>query len=270
MLSLVLLSLVMALVTALAGWIPLIYRDRINVSLLSSFALGVILGSSFLIILPEGLEQLNSGKYTLAGWVCALAGFLFMQAIDGYSANKEPPSQENSTSSFADEPMEVVPLSPRTWASGISLTTLGMTIHAAADGVALGSTAMSSHTRLKFLVFLSIIIHKAPAALSLSSLLMTQKKPPSQMQIKRDIILFSAAGPVLAILLGGLLTLLHSSSITNFFSGLCLCFSAGTFQYVGVHILQRSKDEQTSDHWRKLLVILAGTALPLLAALIPE
>nr|UJH94539.1 ZIP9 [Starmerella bombicola] len=269
MLSLVLLSLVMALVTALAGWVPLIYRDRLNVSLLSNFALGIILGSSFLIILPEGLEQLDSGKYALAGWVCALAGFLFMQAIDGYFANREPHIQENNPLS-PDVPIEVSPLDPRTWTSGISLTTLGMTIHAAADGIALGSTAMSSHTRLKFLVFLSIIIHKAPAALSLSSVLMTQKNSPSQMLIKRDIILFSAAGPVLAILLGGFLTLLHSSSEMNFFSGLCLCFSAGTFQYVGVHILQRSKDEQSSDHWRKLLVILAGTVLPLVAALIPE
>lgn len=262
MLSLVLLSLVMALVTAAAGWIPLLYKDRSNMSLLSHFALGVILGSSFLIILPEGLEQFEE-RLVLSGWVCALAGFLFMQAIEGYFASRKEQNIENNE-------YEVISLDPRTWLARISLITLGMTIHAAADGIALGSTAVSSHTRLKFLVFLSIIIHKAPAALSLTSVLMTQENPPSPTQIKRDLILFSAAGPVLAILLGGILTLLQFSSGMNFFSGLCLCFSAGTFQYVGVHIIQQSKDAQSSEHWNRNLVIISGTILPLLAAFIPE
>ncbi|KAL8830995.1 MAG: hypothetical protein Q9170_005480, partial [Blastenia crenularia] len=54
-------------------------------------------------------------------------------------------------------------------------TTLGLVIHAAADGIALGASHSSgSSTSLGLVIFLAIMIHKAPAAFGLTSVLLKQ------------------------------------------------------------------------------------------------
>lgn len=45
-------------------------------------------------------------------------------------------------------------------------------MHAAADGIALGAAATTSHTDVEIIVFLAIMLHKAPAAFGLVTFLM--------------------------------------------------------------------------------------------------
>lgn len=45
-------------------------------------------------------------------------------------------------------------------------------VHAAADGVALGAAATTSHTDVEIIVFLAIMLHKAPAAFGLVTFLL--------------------------------------------------------------------------------------------------
>ncbi|KAB8074459.1 ZIP zinc transporter-domain-containing protein [Aspergillus leporis] len=120
-------------------------------------------------------------------------------------------------------------------------TTTGLVIHAAADGIALG--ASSSDTGLSFIIFLAIMVHKAPASFGLTSILL--KQGLSSRAARAHLLVFSLAAP-----LGALATFLFvqvmgsgSSSdltTTQWRTGVLLLFSAGTFLYVAMHTMQEN------------------------------
>lgn len=110
-------------------------------------------------------------------------------------------------------------------------TTMGLVIHAAADGIAMGASAASSDTSLGFIVFLAIMIHKAPAAFGLTSVLL--KQGLSKRAARGHLIVFSLASPfgawttfILVALLGGGG---GNSQWDQWWTGMLLLFSAGTF-----------------------------------------
>lgn len=130
-------------------------------------------------------------------------------------------------------------------------TTTGLVIHAAADGIALGasSTSSSTPTRLSLIIFLAIMLHKAPAAFGLTSVLL--KQGLTKRAAKAHLVVFSLAAPAGALLTWGVVHVLSSRSAltgattngrlvggsgdhddgdsTKFWVGVTLLFSAGTF-----------------------------------------
>lgn len=50
--------------------------------------------------------------------------------------------------------------------------TVGLVVHAAADGIALGAAATTNHRDVEIIVFLAIMLHKAPASFGLVTFLM--------------------------------------------------------------------------------------------------
>lgn len=46
-----------------------------------------------------------------------------------------------------------------------STATIGLVVHAAADGIALGAAATTSHQDVEMIVFLAIMLHKAPGTI---------------------------------------------------------------------------------------------------------
>ena len=109
---------------------------------------------------------------------------------------------------------------------GLSAT-IGLIIHAAVDGLAVGAS-VSSSTETGLIVFVAIMLHKGPAAFGLSSFLQHIKidKTKSQMYL----LLFALSSPIVAIL--SFFTLQDSTFATDDNIGLALMFSAGTFIYV--------------------------------------
>uniref|UniRef100_A0A3Q3B8E0 Zinc transporter ZIP9 n=1 Tax=Kryptolebias marmoratus TaxID=37003 RepID=A0A3Q3B8E0_KRYMA len=109
--------------------------------------------------------------------------------------------------------------------------TLGLVIHAAADGFALGAAVATGQVTVQVIVFFAVILHKAPAAFGLVSFLMhagLEKK-----HIQGHLLAFSAAAPVVAI---STYFILHSVRLSA--TGVGMLFSAGTFLYVAtVHVL---------------------------------
>lgn len=109
-------------------------------------------------------------------------------------------------------------------------TTVGLVIHAAADGIALG--ASSSDQGLSFIIFLAIMVHKAPASFGLTSVLL--KQGLSTRAARAHLLIFSLAAPV-----GALATFLFMHAIgssqsgdeesARWRTGMLLLFSAGTF-----------------------------------------
>ncbi|KAI0013919.1 Zinc/iron permease [Xylariaceae sp. FL0662B] len=118
-------------------------------------------------------------------------------------------------------------------------TTTGLVIHAAADGIAMGASSASSDTKLGFIVFLAIMVHKAPAAFGLTSILL--KQGLSKRAARGHLIVFSLASPfgawatfILVSFLGGS----DESQLNQWWTGMLLLFSAGTFLYVAMHAMQ--------------------------------
>nr|XP_061798532.1 zinc transporter ZIP9 isoform X4 [Nerophis lumbriciformis] len=116
-------------------------------------------------------------------------------------------------------------------------TTLGLVVHAAADGVALGAAASTSQTSVQLIVFVAIMLHKAPAAFGLVSFLMHAGLERNR--IRKHLLVFALAAPVLAMLTFLGLSQSSKEALSDInATGVAMLFSAGTFLYVAtVHVL---------------------------------
>lgn len=152
-----------------------------------------------------------------------------------------------------------------------SLTpTVGLIVHAAADGIALGASA--THPQLSMVVFVAIMLHKAPSSFALTSVLLATGL--SRTTIRKHLLLFSLAAPVGALLTFFALYFFSSSTTSasslEYWTGVLLVFSGGTFLYVAMHALQEVS--HSSNHSEKtdrvqLLIILTGMFIPILLSM---
>ncbi|VDK84317.1 unnamed protein product [Litomosoides sigmodontis] len=157
-----------------------------------------------------------------------LVGFLFMFLIDQIS--KSLSSKGGDRTQF-------------------KLTaTIGLVVHAAADGVAFGSASATNRTGVQFIVFLAIMLHKAPAAFGLVSFLLVEGI--ERFKIRRHLIIFSVAAPAAAVVTYHLIVTIESDKFsTDSATGTLMLFSAGTFLYVAtVHILPELMSSSVKDY----------------------
>jgi zinc transporter 9 len=125
-----------------------------------------------------------------------------------------------------------------------SSTTVGLVIHACADGIALGASSTSgsssSGRNLSLIIFLALMIHKAPAAFGLTTTLL--KQGLSKRAARAHLVVFSLAAPAGALLTWAAASLLGyggpESMSAEFATGVLLLFSGGTFLYVAMHTMQ--------------------------------
>ncbi|KAK0294287.1 hypothetical protein LTS00_007263 [Friedmanniomyces endolithicus] len=194
-----------------------------------------------------------------------IAGFALMYLIDTLPRHASSPSQPRRFSislnsfSFNRTSTDINSAAPETptratFSSGhhneskpsaSTTTTLGLLIHALADGIALGASSGTTNgtNRLTFIIFLALMLHKAPAAFGLTSVLL--KQGLSKRMARTHLTLFALAAPVgalgtwvLAHLFAGRLT--ASQDGAEFATGVLLLFSGGTFLYVAVHTMMES------------------------------
>ncbi|KAI1431414.1 Zinc/iron permease [Xylaria sp. CBS 124048] len=164
-------------------------------------------------------------------------------------------------------------------------TTTGLVIHAAADGIAMGASVSSPDKKLGLIVFIAIMVHKAPAAFGLTSILL--KQGLSKRAARGHLIVFSLASPFgawLTFILVGFLGGGGQGEVSQWWTGMLLLFSAGTFLYVSMHAMQEgeshshdlgsgingyadgsvSQKKQTHPQMRETLATIIGMLLPLL------
>ncbi|KAN0095060.1 Zinc/iron permease [Hyaloscypha variabilis] len=197
-----------------------------------------------------------------------ITGFILMFLIDKLprhaSENLQPPpptrhiSLDNlsqglhSTSiSSGDEESDsfLQSLTPTPKQTRSLATTTGLVIHAAADGIAMGASASSSNTKLGFIIFIAIMIHKAPAAFGLTSVLL--KQGLSKRAARGHLIIFSLAAPFGALMTWLLVHILGGAGHMEgergqWWTGMLLLFSAGTFLYVAMHAMQEDSHHEHS------------------------
>ncbi|CEL58495.1 Zinc transporter ZIP9 OS=Gallus gallus GN=SLC39A9 PE=2 SV=1 [Rhizoctonia solani AG-1 IB] len=143
--------------------------------------------------------------------------------------------------------------------------TLGLVIHSIADGLALGASARSGQNALEAIVFLAIIVHKAPTALALSTALMPHLPRQS---VKRHITAFALTSPLAALMTYFLIEFLGEHDSLAKWTGIALLFSGGTFLYVAT-VLQpvsghRNQEGELKSGMRVLLTVL-GMFFPFIA-----
>ncbi|KAK5137901.1 hypothetical protein LTR08_006670 [Meristemomyces frigidus] len=172
----------------------------------------------------------------------------FPVSLTQFSFNNRPPplapeSPHQTSDQYSDSPAPDHP--HHTPQSRPSSTTVGLVIHALADGIALGASTGAKTTRLTLTIFLALMLHKAPAAFGLTSVLLKQNL--SKRQARAHLTLFSLAAPAGALLTWAAAHLLSDASSradesggTEFATGVLLLFSAGTFLYVAMHTMQDS------------------------------
>nr|CAG4647437.1 EOG090X0EEU [Megafenestra aurita]SVE92676.1 EOG090X0EEU [Megafenestra aurita] len=243
---LVFLTVVMLIGSFLAGSVPLIMslsEERLN--LVSILGAGLLVGTALAVIVPEGTQMLyaqefqelkqqyehtketsegkakphdhDEGLHSVIG-VALLLGFVFMLLIDqiGISKSRGNGTMRNNRSFKA---------------------TLGLVVHAAADGIALGAAATTSHAATEMIVFLAIMLHKAPASFGLVTFLLHDGLDRSR--IRRYLLVFSLAAPLAALATYFGLSQKSKETLSSVnATGFAMLFSAGTFLYVStVHVL---------------------------------
>lgn len=146
-------------------------------------------------------------------------------SLDNLGSSSVNGDGEDENDSFLDS------FTPSPRQSRSLATTTGLVIHAAADGIAMGASATTSDMKLGLIIFIAIMVHKAPAAFGLTSLLLRQGL--SKRAARGHLIAFSLAAPVGALGTYILVTILGGGNMEGpsgqWWTGMLLLFSAGTF-----------------------------------------
>jgi zinc transporter 9 len=166
--------------------------------------------------------------------VALIVGFILMYLIDALQT-PSPSRGHHIPLTQLDSPDTTDTLGGEPKAHSKS-TTIGLVIHSLADGIALGASSADATTQsaLGLIVFVAILVHKAPAAFGLTSVLL--KQGLSKRAARAHLFVFSLAAPLGACVTWALVNLLGSSRYAaaggggaTWWTGLVLVFSGGTF-----------------------------------------
>eukprot|EP01025_Chloroclados_australasicus_P038345 TRINITY_DN3941_c1_g1_i6.p2 TRINITY_DN3941_c1_g1~~TRINITY_DN3941_c1_g1_i6.p2 ORF type:complete len:179 (-),score=22.74 TRINITY_DN3941_c1_g1_i6:1150-1686(-) len=137
----------------------------------------------------------------------------------------------------------------------------GLVIHSIADGLAMGTSALSGNLQLGFMVGLAMILHRGPMAFGLAAYLRQSEYPEGD--ALKGVWAFSLACPLTALLIyffiGGIVSddLLGQRSIA-----LAMVFSGGSFLYAAfVHILPKVMQNDTKVG--SVVALISGMVMPL-------
>ncbi|TPX57600.1 hypothetical protein PhCBS80983_g03740 [Powellomyces hirtus] len=270
----------------LAGNIPLAFHfSEERLQIVSTFGSGMLVGTALIVILPEGVDTLYSMQighgdgdthahstfeaHRYIGAALAI-GFAFMFLIDNAGGHRhKSPSHIVTVNDFRE-------VGSPEQSRSVNTATVGLVVHAAADGVALGAASATDRGSLELIVFFAIMLHKAPSAFGLATFLLADGY--SRKSVQQHLLVFSVSAP-----LAGIATFMFlsgngvSDPVTMAkWTGILLLFSAGTFLYVAtMHILPEiystSRGRGSSPHDKRLslaqvVCLLAGIFTPLLLA----
>ncbi|KAK0464651.1 Zinc/iron permease [Desarmillaria tabescens] len=294
MLALFVMTALLGVSSFACGILPLSFTfSRSHLLRLTLIGTGLLLGTALGVIIPEGIEALVKAQIDpelLSSRVALslLFGFTAMLIVEqfvsphSHSSSDVPaiPLHNHETLSvefdaeLGDLGAREVPARPgyvqvdgdprsvvtnEAKARAYPLT-FGLVIHSLADGLALGVSLFPSNgddsSRLSFIVFLAIMVHKAPTSLALTTSLLATSLP--RPECKKHLAVFSATTPVATFATYAFLSFFGAGDHADW-TGLALLISGGTFLYVAT-VLQpvsgRSGSENASEIHKVMRVIL--------------
>lgn len=185
------------------GMIPLfLSQTREKLHLLLSLSAGLMIGATLIHLLPDAIALIGRKA---PFWV--LGGFLFLYLIERF---------------VTVHICEALDCEVHTM--GVAAV-VGISAHALADGIALGSGLLVS--QLGFIVFLTIFFHKLPEAFALTTILLHESHG-------RARILFFNLLLIAMVPLGALIVFAFAGASDPKYAGMALAFSAGTFLHISL------------------------------------
>jgi len=240
---------IMFFAVAAFAYVPLTLElSSVRLKQLTAIGAGVLIGSAFLVIIPEALEifegheEVHIEPSTIG--LAILGGFVLMLLLEIFGL---PHAVHH------DEDKDLLGLS----------ATIGLLVHALVDGIAVGASVSSSN-ETGLIVFVAIMLHKGPAAFGLSSFLKHIKIKESKSKLY--LFAFALASPIMAILT--YFVLKDTSFATDDNIGLALLFSAGTFIYVATVDVLPEVHSHDHNHDPPVWFVILGIILVFLTTLI--
>ena len=222
------LTLILALLGGLPPILSKIKENQETLRRITGIASGILLASALLVVIPEGFElatgeheessEEEEGVDNLLIGGAVLAGFLMMLILEGSGIGHAV--HEEHHDHHDEHGHEHVHHRNSPW-----IIVLGLSLHSAADGLAIGSAAAGSTEAVTALVALAVLIHKVPAAFSLGVFSMHERE--NRNDSVRDIVMFSLATPVMI-----LVSFYTLQGMDDHLIALVMLFAAGTFLYV--------------------------------------
>ncbi len=239
--------LVIALIGGLLPVFSKIKDDAERLKQITGIAAGIIIASAMLVVIPEGFDLVSEGHgEPLFFGGAILAGFLLMLILEGSGVGHAVHEEHHEHSE--DHGHSHVHHGPSGW-----LLVLGLTLHAATDGLAIGAALASGEVAVSAAVVLAVLIHKAPTAFSLGVFSMHEREDRKASII--DVVIFSLATPVMIIVAFSVL-----SGMEEHLIGMAMLFSSGTFLYVAT--VDTLPDIHNPETGRKALMhVLIGVVI---------
>ena len=230
--TVVLIAVVMLVASLAAGLAPRTFAHRLSsrqLGDLTGAASGLLLASALLVVVPEGFHTAaeaaeESGSEEAFAYspvvlgVAILAGFVLMLLLEGFGVGHAVHEEHHDHASGHGHGHVHHP-------SSSTVLALGLSVHALADGLAIGAAAAVGDAAFSLLVAAGVIVHRIPAALSLG--LFSLHETDKRFGGVNGVILFALATPVAILVSYAALDGADESVIA-----LALLFSAGTFLYV--------------------------------------
>ncbi len=223
----VLVAAAVFVLSLLGGFGPRVFASRLSEQRLhdiTGVSAGLLLASALLVVIPEGFDLATAGhehgfsdEPVVLG-AAILAGFALMLVLEGFGVGHDIHEEHHSHVEGHGHGHVHHP-------SSMGVVAAGLSVHAMADGLAIGAAALSGEAAFGVLVAVAVVIHRVPAAFSLG--LFALHETVDRTRVALGIIAFSLATPA-AILL----TYLALDEASERWIALALLFSAGTFVYV--------------------------------------
>lgn len=215
-------------ITMAGGWIPTLKPwSQKTFRMLISFCAGILLGATFFHMMPEISPILGEQL----GFPVIL-GFLGIYVMEKFIMVH--PCEEGACDYHK---------------IGVAAY-VGIGFHSLLDGVAIGAASTLS---ISLVILLAVTIHKFPAALALSSILVKGGEY-SRQKILKSMFIFALATPIGALISMNVMGQMHSSYPIGFALGV----SAGTFLYISVGDLLPTIHEEDEQKYLNLALLFVG------------
>ncbi len=249
----VLFSMLLIAVSVIGAYLPQIGAMKDGTShLMIALSAGIFLGLLLFMLLPEGLEESDTGGLSiLDSMVVLVIGFVAILSLDVFMKNRHM-----NTCGCHDEDHG------HNMASMSSF--IGLAIHAACDGLALAAMFMAGE-EVGLMATVGLCIHKFAELFSLSTTTLVTNIGRRQSMIRLG--LFSLITP----LAGLIFFLLFSDMEVEGTLGIPLMFAAGTLLYVTTCDMIPEAFHREDGIIKSLVMMLIGMALMLgVAVFFPE
>ena len=226
------------IITMAGGWIPTLKPwSQKTFRMLISFCAGVLLGAVFFHMVPE-ISPILGRKMGFP----IMLGFLGIYVMEKFIMVH--PCEEGACDYHK---------------IGVAAY-IGIGFHSILDGVAIGAGNMLN---ISMVILLAVTIHKFPAALALSSILVKGGEY-SRKKILTSMFIFALATPIGALVSMNVMGHLDNTDIIGFARGI----SAGTFLYIYIGYLLPTVHEEDEKKNVNLVLLFVGILVMFLSTVL--